>query len=1018
MQNPDPEDPTERFRRLITSEEETQLEQPAEDVTPDGETRLRRRPVIDEQGMPLPRRVEEVDLHATQVSPAAYNHTPPPTLRRPRTKKGRKSRFDWPRVGGCLLRGLIISVFVLVALALILVAVGIYQYYSIAATLPSVADLRNRASQFETTRILDRDGAVIYEILDPNAGRRTYVSMNQISPYMIAAIVATEDKDFYSHPGIDIFGIVRAFWQNYRSGETVSGASTITQQVARMLLMTPEERSQRTYARKLREAILATEITRRYSKDDILELYLNESYFGNLAYGVEAAAQTYFQKSASELTMGEAAFLAGLPQAPAVYDIYTNPEDTLHRMEQVIVLMYRVSQEYGCIYVSNNIAPICVDVTSAALAAAEIQSYPFEPPVVDMPYPHWAVYVRMQLEALFDPQTIYRSGFTVTTSLDPELQEIAQQIVSTQVAALADRHVTNGALVAIRPSTGEVLALIGSADFNNEAISGQVNMAVSPTRQPGSSIKPITYLAAFERGWTPATLIWDVPSEFPPSGNPNDPRPPYIPINYDERFHGPVTLRSALANSYNIPAVKTLFFVGIYDIPETPQVEGMIAMAQRLGITSLTRNDYGLSLTLGGGEVSLFELTGAYAVIANGGRRVPPVAILKIVDHFGNTVYEYETLVGEQVIRPEHAFLMSSILSDNTARAPMFGASSLLNLPFQAAAKTGTTNDFRDNWTLGYTPDLAVGVWVGNADYTPMVNTTGLSGAAPIWSQFMMAAVQHLYGGVTTPFIRPAGIVEHVICSASGTIPSTWCPSQRIDYFAADQPPLSAGDDLWKQVLIDTWTRLESSPECSEYTEELLVLNVTEQWARNWIHQESRGQQWARDMGFEKVTFIPERQCNAADPHPRLQVLDLVDGQRITDASLAIRIVADVSSDFRSWRLEYGLGDNPTSWNMLTEGFTQIQPATDVYSWDLSAFSNEVVTLRLSMTSTRDGYAERKIRLRLEPPTPTPTLTPTLTWTPTQSPSVTPTMTGTPTQTPTVSPTPTSTNTQTPSPTP
>ncbi len=298
--------------------------------------------------------------------------------------------------------------------------------------------------------------------------------------------------------------------------------------------------------------------------------------------------------------------------------------------------------------------------------------------------------MRSQLEEMYDPQTIYRSGFTIYTTLDPNLQNAAQRIVAEQVAALIDKNAHNGALVTIKPSTGEILAMVGSVDFYNEAIDGQVNMATSPTRQPGSSIKPITYVAAFEKGWTPSTLIWDVPSEFPPSGDPNDPREPYKPVNYDEKFHGPMTVRTALANSFNVPAVKTLDFVGIYDNPNTPEKDGMIGMAERLGITSLTRPDYGLSLTLGGGDVSLIEMTGAFSVFANGGRRIPPVAILRIVDHTGEVVYEYQPQPGEQVIRAEHAYLISSILSDNEARSWMFGRNSALNLSFPVAAKTGT----------------------------------------------------------------------------------------------------------------------------------------------------------------------------------------------------------------------------------------------------------------------------------------------------------------------------------------
>ena len=1034
---PNPEEPRDKFHRLLDSEAETQAEPPAEEFTPGGGTRPLRHPAVDENGMPLPRRVEEIDMGATRVDQAAYEHTPGPTVRRPTTTRRvpparRRQSFNWPKAGGCLLRGLIIGIFTIVALGLVLAAVGIYEYYSIAATLPSVNDLQQRASQFETTHILDRNGDVLYEINDPNTGRRTYIPLNEISPYLVAATLSTEDKDFYTHGGFDPLAIVRAYWENITSGETVSGASTITQQLARALLFTPEERGQRTYLRKVREAILSAEIERRYSKDEILELYLNEIYYGNLSYGVEAAAETYFGETASQLNLAEAAFLAGLPQAPSVYDIYTNRDITMVRYETVIMGMLALSGERHCIYVSNAPDPVCVDGTAAAAAIQEVQNRTFTPPTTNMRYPHWVQYIRTLLEERFDPQTIYRSGFTVYTTLDPDMEDAAQQSVAAQVAVLADKHVTDGALVAIKPSTGEILAMVGSPDFYNDVNAGQINMAISPTRQPGSSFKPFTYLAAFEKGWTPSTLIWDVPSEFPPSGLPNDPNPPYVPNNFDHKFHGPVTVRVALANSYNVPAVKVLQFVGVYDDPNTPQKDGLIAMAERMGFTSLTRADYGLSLTLGGGEVSLLEMTGGYAVIANGGLRVPPVAITKIVDFQGNVIYQYQSPTGEQVIRPEHAFLMSSILSDNSARTPVFGPNSIINLPFQVAVKTGTSNDSRDNWTLGYTPDLAVGVWVGNADYTPMENTTGVTGAGPIWAEFMTFAINRLTGGNPTPFVRPGGIEEHTICTVSGTQPSQWCPSQREEYFAAGQPPLTSEHDLWHQVLVDTWTNLESSPECADFTDERMTINVTEDGARNWIRQDERGQQWARDMGFEEIFFIPDRKCSASDPRPRLQFAGLVDGQTISQNLLDISIVAAATGGFRSWRLEWGAGGDPSGWtSLISEIDTAVPEPIKVYTWDLTGIPDGQVTLRLYMQADRDGYAEKRIRLNLTLPTPTPTPTET----PTPAPSVTPpppptdtlppiptdTLPPTPTDTlpptPTDTPTPTPTDTPTPTPT-
>ncbi len=1013
---PDPEEPSDKFRRLLDSEAETQAEPPAEGFTPGGGKRSIRHPAVDEKGMPLPRRVEEIDMGATRVGQAAYEHPPVPTTRRAtktrRVLPARRQPFNWSKAGGYLLRGLIISTFVIAALGLVLAAVGIYEYYSIAATLPSVSDLQQRASQFETTHILDRNGDILYEINDPNAGRRTYVPLNEISPYLVAATLSTEDKDFYTHGGFDPLAILRAFWQNITSGETVSGASTITQQLARALLLTPEERDQQTYMRKVREAILSTEIERRYSKDEILTLYLNEIYYGNLSYGVEAAAETYFGQSAGQLTLAEAAFLAGLPQAPSVYDIYTNRDITMVRYQNAIMGMLALSSERHCIYVSNAPEPVCVDGTAAAAAIQEIQNRTFTPPTINMRYPHWVQYIRTLLEERFDPQTIYRSGFTIYTTLDPDLEDAAQQAVAAQVAALTDKHVTDGALVAIKPSTGEILAMVGSPDFYNDANAGQINMAVSATRQPGSSIKPFTYLAAFEKGWTPATLIWDVPSEFPPSGLPNDPNPPYVPTNFDHKFHGPLTIREALANSYNVPAVKALQFVGVYDDLTTPQKDGLVGMAERMGITSLTRADYGLSLTLGGGEVSLLEMTGGYAVIANGGLRVPPVAITKIVDFQGNVIYQYQPPAGEQVISPEHAFLMSSILSDNSARTPVYGPNSIINLPFQVAVKTGTSNDSKDNWTLGYTPDLAVGVWVGNADDSAMENTTGLTGAGPIWAEFMTFAINRLTGGNPTSFVQPAGIEEHTICTVSGTQPSQWCPSQREEYFASGQPPLTPEHDLWHRVQVDTWTNLESSPECTDFTVERMTINVTDEAARNWIRQDENGQQWARIMGFGDIFFIPDRRCSASDPRPHLQFAGLEDGQTISQNLLDINIVADASGGFHSWLLEWGAGSDPTDWTTLIyDNGTAVPAPTKVYTWDLTGNPYGQVTLHLYMRADGGGYAEKKIRLNLSLPTPTPTPTDTPTPTPTgtssPTPSVTPSTPPTSTLIPTNSPTPT-----------
>ena len=996
----------ERIRRILKSEEETQGVNNPLPATPPakGTTPAFSRPALDKDNMPLPRRVDEIDVEGTRVTRAAYEPTsrqvPPqqpkntPSQPKPAAIKNKRGNR------GCFLRGLIAAIFAIVILGLCVGSYFVYKYYTIASTLPDVEGLSDRASKFETTRILDRNGQLLYEILDPNAGRRTYIPLRNISPNLVAATIATEDKEFYTHPGFDLFAMIRALWQNYQSGGTVSGASTITQQLARALLLSPEERVQQTYTRKAREIILSAEITRRYTKDEILELYLNEIYYGNLAYGVEAATETYFGQSAKELTIGEAAFLAGLPQSPAVYDIYTNSNETLIRQQQVLVLMFGLSNEQGCIKVSNSDTPVCVDPVAATQAANEMKNYSFRPPSFDAKYPHWVNFVRSQLEEKYGAQTIYRSGFVVYTTLDPVMQDKAQQLVTDQVAAMVDSNAHNGALVAIRPSTGEILAMVGSPDFNNAAIAGQINMATSPSRQPGSSIKPFTYVAAFEKGWTPSTLIWDVPTQFPDGAN-----PPYEPRNYDGKFHGGLTVRLALSNSFNIPAVKTLQFVGIYDDPNTPEKDGMIAMSERLGITSLTRNDYGLSLTLGGGDVSLIDMTSAYSVFANGGQRMPPVAILKITDFAGTLIDEYKPQTGKQVIRAEHAYLISSILSDNEARSFTFGRHSALNLSFPVAAKTGTTNDIRDNWTLGYTPDLATGVWVGNADYTPMTNSSGLSGAAPIWAQFMEFAVPYLTNGAPTPFNRPQGIVDKIVCRLSGTEPSNTCNSEYTDVFAFNQLPLPRGKDLARRVKIDLWTGLEASNACKGPSEEQLVLNVTDDWARDWFGTDD-GRFWLEDHSLpRKPYFAPDRECRASDPQPLIEI-KLTDGQIVSSTTLDIKGSAAADTGFKKWILEYGEGSDPSSWSALSESNIPVKNET-LYKWDLSSIPNGIVTLRLTLIGD-NAEVEKRVTINLSLPTPTPPpATPTDTPVPTLFPTGTPTLeiiipTETPTETQTL----------------
>jgi hypothetical protein len=467
-----------------------------------------------------------------RVVPARGEYPPPaPAARRRST-------------GSCFLRLVLLGLLAtIVAFALASVA-AVIGYTAIARDLPDVAELERQVSDFETALIFDREGNQLYSLSDPSMGSRTYVTLDQISPHLINATIATEDSRFYTNPGFDPIGIGRAITQAALEREIVSGASTITQQLVRASLLDEDERAQVTFRRKVREIILAEELSRKVEKDKILELYLNEIFYGNFAYGIEAAARTYFGKPASDLELHEASLLAGLPQAPALWDPYTAPELALARQSQVLGLM--VEENYASFQEAEQAMAISADVIRN-----------LRPPERRIEHPHFVFAMLQELEELLGAQSLYAGGLRIYTTLDPAAQQIALGAVAEHRDLIHASGANNAALVAIRPETGEVLAMVGSLDYRNEEIRGQVNMALAP-RQPGSSIKPLVYAAAMADGWTPATLIWDVETEFPDGAN-----PPYVPKNFDDEFHGPVRVRPALGNSYNIPAVKALEYVGV-----------------------------------------------------------------------------------------------------------------------------------------------------------------------------------------------------------------------------------------------------------------------------------------------------------------------------------------------------------------------------------------------------------------------------------------------------------------------
>ena len=567
---------------------------------------------------------------------------------------------------------------------------------------------------FQTTFIYDRNGVLLAELI--GEGRREWVPLDRVSPHLINATIATEDASFFTNQGIDPIRIAGAALQNVEKGEIVSGASTITMQLARNLFLGSEERYEQSFDRKIVEAGLAAELTQTYTKEELMEIYLNLLNYGHLSYGPQAAARTYFGKSANDLTLAEATLLAGIPQSPALYDLYVDFESAKARQRVVLSLMVRHR------FLTEGEANAVFATGMQLNGSREL------PPARA---PHFVDYVVRELDQSLGEGYARRGGLHIYTTLDLALQETAQRIVSQKVADLNPRYdMNNGALVALKPGTAEILAMVGSVNYKDDDIDGQVNVAISP-RQPGSAIKPLLYATALNDNLiSPATVLWDTPITYTISTIEE-----YEPVNYDRRFHGPVTARAALANSYNVPAVKLLDAVG---------VGRMLESARLMGVKSLHRGTdwYGLSLTLGGGEVTLLDLASAYHTMANGGRYLPPRSVLTITDGMGQTLLENSEERGVPVLSEAAASLITDILSDNPARAPMFGLHSQLTFDAPVAAKTGTTDNNRDAWTMGYTRYLLTGVWVGNTDGRPMRNATGAAAAAPIWNEFMRTVMR------------------------------------------------------------------------------------------------------------------------------------------------------------------------------------------------------------------------------------------------------------------------------------
>jgi membrane peptidoglycan carboxypeptidase len=890
--------------------------------------------------------------------------------RRQRQKPSAPRLLRWSIALLASLLGLI----VVVVLASLGSFVLLYNHY--ARGLPPPQDIIAAEEEaFLTTVLYDRSGqTVIYEVIDPTGGDRRWVGIHDIPQYFLDATVSIEDSSFYDNPGFDPKGMARALWSNLTGGQ-FQGASTITQQLARNVLLSDEERQKITMDRKVKEVILATEISRLYSKDQILEWYVNTNFYGGWAYGIEAAAQQYFSKPARDLTLAEAAMLAAIPQYPLQNPI-DNPDAA--KLRQDIVLQTMVDEGY--------------------ISAAQAQAALDEPLSVrpftdryDILAPHFSIYARAEAETILNDlgldgaRLVMRGGLRIYTTLDVDLQLQAECVARSQVTRLdgmdplvtmnttggtpcvaasyltplpqemtgVDREVTNAAAVVLRADSGEVLSMVGSVDFWNEGIQGNYNAALAQ-RQPASAFKPIVYTAAFLQGALPgypngitaATMTYDVPLEFDNGGQ------PYTPVNIDRQYHGPMSLRDALANSYNVPPVQIVNVVGIGPVVRT---------AHRLGINSLNQaNQYGLALALGSGETSLLDLTYAYNVFntngymvgmpvhegegAPGFRTLNPDFILRIEDANGKILWQYgeetNTFQRRLILEPAIASIMTNILADSQAREPAFGQDSALELSRPAAVKTGTSNDNRDSWTVGYTPQIVTGVWVGNNNNHSMNDVTGSTGAAPIWHAIM----EYVHTRDALPrqeWSLPSTVVDQVVCQISGLLPTRYCqqvhelfyvdPSKGIDTL-----PTQA-DTYWKNYSVDTCTgRLATASSPAGCVQDEVFFDYP---------QETRV--WASDTGQR----MPPTEYDVLDTGSPFSPVTIISPAFLARVRGTVEIRGNATDDqFSYYRLDYGAGTQPDVWEQLGETSTTSGRDIVMGTWDTTSLSDGAVyTLRLQM---------------------------------------------------------------------
>jgi membrane peptidoglycan carboxypeptidase len=850
---------------------------------------------------------------------------------------------------------------------------GLIVYRVYASGMPPVEDVLSQNAG--GAKVYDRNGRLLYEYVDDLQGLRQPVPLSEVSPYLINATIATEDASFYSNPGVNIKGLLRAAYENFLPGRLGflqgSGGSSITQQLVKNIYIPEAERTKRSISRKLKETVYAIELTNRYSKDQILEWYLNQIPYGGIYNGVEAAAQGYFGKKASELTLGEAALLAGIPACPSCYNPLENPERAVARRNQVLLLM----EEKGFI-----------TKTEGWVAAQEPVNLTAHRFLIDAP--HWVLsYIGPELEKMFGRQAVYREGLRVTTTLDLDLQKKAEDILENWISEFESSGGHNGALVAMDPTTGEILAYVGSRDYFRDDILGQNDMAQA-FNSPGSAMKPFTYVTAFMKlGWGPGTLVLDTPICV------QDGDKQFCPRNPAGDYHGAISVRNALGNSLNVPAFKTILAAGVNDV---------VATAKKMGITGLDDRTFGPSFTIGGTDVRLVDMVFGYSVFANNGimRGVPtvdtlpegnrpldPVSILRVEDANGNVLYDAGNERQDvELVPPQYTYLVNNILSDPQAQCITFGCGGL-SIPGQhAAVKTGTSEPYEnsraigDTWALAYTPNFVVGVWAGNADNSPMYNITSTSISWRAARDFMETALE---GKEAMDFVKPDGVDVAKVCVPSGMLPSEYCGKTVEDLFVTASLPKEK-DNWWQPFRIDIRTGLlatEMTPP--QFVQQRVYLVPPEDLTDA---QRQQAMEWASALG---LSLPPTEKSNPTSPTDLPAIIKSpASGASVTGVVTVSGRAA--SNDFDSYRLEYGAGSSPSEWIVIAQSGTAVSDGA-LGMWDTSALAPGQYTLRLVVKDRVRGELVSLATVTVSTkvtaaPTPTPQKPTAPTATPTKNP--------------------------------